>query len=720
MPVGKQTEPLAFDTVVMDRSNMVFKGTAITRGSGKGIVAGIGPNTEFGRVFELVAKAEPQQTPLEKRLNALGNRLAWVVMAVAVILAIGGIAAGRETFLAIEVAIALAVAAIPEGLPVVATIALARGMWRMAARNALISRLSAVETLGATSVILTDKTGTLTENRMTVTEVQIGAGAIEYPALTAPAPAGQRVDGKPDTPAALLDELLTAGVLCSNASLHSSTDGKLDAVGDPMEIALLVAASRRKIARDEVLEHFPELSEVSFDPATKLMATLHRKGSDVLIAVKGAPESVVPRCVRARTIEGDSTLTDRKRQEWLGRAAELGSRGLRTLAIASKVAARSDGDPYSELTLLGLVGLEDPAREGVREAIARCFSAGLTVVMVTGDHAATARQIAADVGMLHERTGDGAFIDGEDLDAFLARASNADLLGTRVFSRVTPQQKLNLIDVYQRHGHVVAMTGDGVNDAPALKKADIGVAMGIRGTAVAKEAAAMVLLDDDFATIVEAISHGRTIFDNLRKFVVYLLSCNISEVLVVSLATVAGAPLPLLPLQILFLNLVTDVFPALALGVGRSSATVMDRMPRPAAEPVLTRAHWFRIGLHGAVISMTVLTAMAVAVFYLEFDSLHAVTVSFCTLALAQLWHVFNMRDDLGRLLNNEITRNIWVWIAIAICLALVLVAVYTPLLGDLLELSDPGIAGWLVILLFSAVPLLLAPAVHFVVPLRD
>jgi Ca2+-transporting ATPase len=365
--------------------------------------------------------------------------------------------------------------------------------------------------------------------------------------------------------------------------------------------------------------------------------------------------------------------------------------------------------------LLGVVGLEDPAREGVKDAIARCHSAGVSVVMVTGDHAATARNIGTELGLVESTAEHRQFINGTELDELLARRSDVDLLAARVFSRVTPEQKLHLIDFYQQQGTVVAMTGDGVNDAPALKKADIGIAMGVRGTAVAKEAAAMVLQDDEFGTIVEAIAHGRAIFENVRKFVVYLLSCNISEVLIVTLATVAGAPLPLLPLQILFLNLVTDVFPALALGVGRGSGNLMKNRPRPADEPLMTRSHWLRIALHGTVISMSVLGAMAVAVLYLGFETTHAVTISFCTLALAQLWHVFNMRDDASRLLINEITDNIWIWIAIVICLALIAMAVYAPLLSGLLELAHPGIAGWLLIILASVIPLLLDPVVRFV-----
>ena len=703
LPISKQTETVALEIPAMERSNMVFKGTAITRGSGKGVVDSTGLNTELGRISELVSEAESQQTPLERRLNALGSRLAGAVFLIATFIAVAGILAGQDAILAIEVAVALAVAAIPEGLPIVATIALARGMWRMAKRNALIARLSAVETLGATSVILTDKTGTLTENRMAVTELRLAGANISI----------DTVQSQDADIVSLLDELLITAVLCNNASVQELSDGKKNAVGDPTEIALLEAALKRDLRRNELIELSPEIGEIPFDPDTKRMATFHRNKTNLLVAVKGAPESIVSICRFLRTTGGETPLTDHDKSEWLERASELGNRGLRTLAIASKTTPHASDDAYTDLVLLGIVGLEDPAREGVKKAVNRCHSAGIATVMVTGDHLATAINIADEVDIVDSASDSGRFVNGPDLDKLLEGKDPQALLSARVFARATPEQKLNLIDFYQKQGYVVAMTGDGVNDAPALKKANIGIAMGIRGTAVAKEAADMVLQDDELGTIVEAVAQGRAIYANIRKFVVYLLSCNISELLVVSLATIAGAPLPLLPLQILFLNLVTDVFPALALGVGEGSPTLMSNRPRPADEPVLTRTLWIRIGLQGTVISLTVLTAMEIAVLYLQFDTERAVTVSFCTLAFAQLWHVFNMRDSISQLISNEITRNIWVWIAVILCIGLILAAIYAPYLSELLKLTDPGIEGWLVILPMSLIPLLLGPLVR-------
>ena len=718
LPVKKQDTVLDEDTVVLDRHNMVFKGTCITRGSGKGVVVGTGTHTEFGKIFEQVVAAKQHRTPLEQRLNALGASLAWAIMGIAVFIGVAGIVAGRELFLAIEVAIALSVAAIPEGLVIVATIALARGMWRLAKQNALVTRLSAVETLGATSVILSDKTGTLTENRMAVSKVLLNGFDVDVDAAShAPAEKfrvnKQALDAGQ---AAALDNLLRCGVLCNNASLEQAVNGEATGVGDPTELALLVVAGARGVWRTELLSVEPEVHEDPFDPESKRMATIHQRPDGLRVAVKGAPESILPGCTAVRGIGNDSAIGPSEREQWLAGAEQLGAEGLRTIAIAEKTSHQEGDDPYEELLLLGIVGMEDPARAGVDRAIKRCHEAGISVVMVTGDHAATARNIAIEIGIVTASDRPDRFLGGSEVDQLFADAENERLLAVRVFSRVTPEQKLKLIDLYQQSGHVVAMTGDGVNDAPALKKADIGIAMGLRGTAVAKEAAVMVLQDDEFNTIVAAVAHGRAIFANIRKFVVYLMSCNASEVLVVSLATVTGAPLPLLPLQILFLNLVTDVFPALALGVGRGSRLSMARAPRPAKESILTRAHWMRIGLHGGVMAATVLAAMAISIYILDFDNSKAVTIAFCTLALAQMWHVFNMRDEVRKPVDNEVTRNRWIWAALLICLVLVLAAIYVPVLGGLLELTDPGTAGWVLIVVASLVPVFAAPLVSAVV----
>ncbi len=701
LPVSKHAEAIAADARVIDRSNMLFKGTAVISGSARAIIVGTGYETELGQIANLVSTASAHATPLEKRLNALAGRLVWVVLLIAIIVAGLGLIMGRSAWLAIEVAIVLAVAAIPEGLPIVATIALARGMWRMAKRNALIARLSAVETLGATGMILTDKTGTLTENRMLVTSIR---------------QAGIRLDGISEEQPELSDQLsalLEVGALCNNASLRRLADGTVESVGDATEIALLQAAENFSIQRPSLIQQWLEVGEHAFDPLTKRMATVHKNGDEYLIAVKGAAEAILPLCQEEFTASGSKALTEEAKKAWLQQAEEVGALGLRTLALARKICDSADSDPFSGLTLMGIVGLEDPPRHGVREAIAKCHEAGIQVAMVTGDHSATARHIATQVGIVADDASEELFLSGDEFDDYCEENDSARLAKVRVFSRFTPAQKLRLMEFHQHIGQVVAMTGDGVNDAPALKKADIGIAMGIRGTDVAKEAADMVLQDDEFRTIVVAVAHGRAIFENIRKFVVYLLSCNISEIIVVSLATLISAPLPLLPLQILFLNLVTDVFPALALGVCEGAPELMKEKPRPVHEQVLSRRHWQRIVIHGSIIAVTVLAAMGIAIRYLSFSAEQAVTVSFCTLALAQVWHVFNMRNNMIQFIDNEITRNLWVWGAVVLCTALIVLAVYVPFLADVLALENPGSAGWLLIVVMSFLPLATAPFVR-------
>ncbi len=715
VPVAKQTELLPPDTHLSERTNLVFKGTAITRGSGEAVVVATGEATELGQISTLVRNAEAVETPLEKRLDALGRRMVWVTLVVAILVAVSGLASGRDVFLAIEISIALAVAAIPEGLPIVATIALARGMWRMARRHALVSRLSAVETLGATAVILTDKTGTLTENRMSVSHfvldgLEVNASDLERRPDESASPGAE--------PASALDELMVSACLCNNATLdRGAAADEPQAVGDPTEAALLVAAARCGYYREALLEAMPELREEPFDSDIKMMATFHRREGAVLVAVKGAPEAVIERCESVRGSAGVRLMTPEMRDEWERRSLALGEQGLRTLALASKVVADAAEDPYRGLVLLGLAALLDPPRAGVETAIRECREAGIRVVMVTGDQLGTARTVASAVGVLEVRDPPEACVDARWLEPVsdLPSAQRAQLLSAQVFARTSPRQKLELIDLHQQAGNVVAMTGDGINDAPALKKADIGVAMGIRGTQVAKEAAAMVLQDDEFATIVHAVEQGRAIYANLRKFVVYLMSCNLSEVLIVGLASLAGAPLPLLPLQILFLNLVTDVFPALALGVGEGDAGIMRERPRPADEALLTRGHWLLIAGYGIILSSVVLAAMGIAMAWLGMSERQAVSVSFLTLAFAQLWHVFNMRAATGRWTDNEIVRNPWIWAAIALCILLVLAAVYTPGLSELLRLDPPGASGWALVLAMSLLPLALGPlAVRF------
>jgi Ca2+-transporting ATPase len=707
VPVGKTVGLLQGDVPLAERSNMVFKGTAITRGSGSGVVVATGMQTELGRISSLVAEAAEDITPLEQRLDALGRSLIGVTLLLATLVAAAGWLSGKDLWLMIETAIALAVATIPEGLPIVATVALARGMWRMAQRQALINRLSAVETLGATTVICTDKTGTLTENRLTVTRLVFDAGVYDLGGDTATSAAAQARNGTRSD--ATLREALLVAVLCNNAALADApTPEAGQAVGDPLEVALLVAGANAGLSQAEVQHTLPKVREEAFDPDVKMMATFHTENHQYRVAVKGAPEAVLAVCTRVATSTGVQQMRQEDRQRWQACNLQMAKDGLRVLALATRHVDSPEVDPYEELTWLGLVGLLDPPRPDVRPALAACREAGIKVVMVTGDQPVTARHIALAVGLVEADEEEVEVIHGNAIPRpeEASEAERQRLLQSRILARVTPRQKLDIIALYQRQGAVVAMTGDGVNDAPALKKADIGIAMGQRGTQVAREAADMVLQDDAFATIVVAIEQGRIIFGNIRKFVLYLLSCNVSEVMIVALASFMSAQLPILPLQILFLNLVTDVFPALALGVGRGNARVLQQPPRHPTEPILTRRHWLAVGGSGLLITGTVLGAFALTLTWLGLTGPPATTLSFLTLALAQLWHVFNMRDSGTGVLSNDITRNLFVWGALILCVGLLLAAVYVPPLAAALTLTDPGIQGWGFALVLSLVPL--------------
>ena len=735
VPVAKEAGPVAAETTLPERSSMLHKGTPVTRGSGEAVVVATGAATELGRISQLVDRARgDERTPLERRLQGLARRLAWLTLVVAVVVTLTGLGSGKSWLTLLQTAIALAVAAVPEGLPIIATLTLAQGVRRMARRNALVDRLSAVETLGATSVVLTDKTGTLTENRMRVTAIRLPAGEVALDGeaggslealLEASEAAGSAAPGSPAHAElrAQLEHALVASALCVTAELPppgqdaGAADGGAgpdasEGVGDPMELALLRAARRAGLERDALLERYPEVRREAFDPETRMMATAHRdpETGGRWVVVKGAPGVVLAAATAVTQADGSRAPLDAAaREEWLAHNRALAARGLRVLALAERRGAEAYDSPYRELSLVGLVALVDPPRAGVREALARCHAAGIRVVMATGDQAATASSIAAQVGI----QGADRVLDGNAVARLLeaGEAGRQELLAANVLARVAPEQKLELITLHQQAGHVVAMTGDGVNDAPALHQADIGVAMGQRGTEVAREASDMVLLDDAFETIVAAVKEGRVIFDNIRAFVVYLLSCNLSEILVIGLAGVMGFPLPLLPLQILFLNLVTDVFPALALGAGRGDLRILQRPPRGAREPLLAGRHWRTIFGYGSALTAASLGAFVVALERFDASTPEAVTVAFLSLALGQVWHVFNMRDPGSPLLNNQVTRNRWVWAATALCSLLVVLAVVVPGVRRVLsiELLEPW--GWWLVAAAGLAPVLLGQA---------
>ncbi|MFW5696160.1 MAG: cation-translocating P-type ATPase [Phototrophicaceae bacterium] len=703
VPVGKHSDPIDAETELADRQNMLYKGTTITGGSGEAVVVATGMLTELGHISELVEEAEDKSTPLEQQLNQLGGRLAWVIIVLAALVGGVGLAAGRELNVMVEIAIALAVAAIPEGLPIVATVALARGMRRMAQRNALVEQLETVETLGATNIILTDKTGTLTENEMQVTQLVFAQDSVTVDTE-------QRTFKRDDEPVdpqedTLIREVLRIGVLCSNANLPDTDDpdDDSDVSGEPLEVALLYAGRAAGLERDEMLADMPEVREVAFDRETSMMATYHEADDGYYVAVKGAPDAIIDTCTHIRNADGDlRDFSADDRDHWREQNTKLAADGLRILAMAYKTTDSTDAEPYTDLIFAGLVGLLDPPRDAVPQAIAECQSAGIRVIMATGDQPETALNIAYKVGLVSQE--DAPFIRGKDLDD----ADHAHIRDVAIFARITPEQKLDLITIYQEDGNRVAMTGDGVNDAPALRKADIGIAMGQRGTQAAREAADMVLQDDAFGTILVAVRQGRIIFSNIRKFIIFLLSSNIGQILIVAIAAVLNTPLPVRPLVILYLNIIIDVFPALALGVGEGREDVMSYPPRDSNEPVLARRHWVRVSLYSIVIATVVMTVYFYLLEVAQRPEIEVFTLSYMTLAFCRLWHVLNMRDDDAPIFVNEVTQNPWVWGAILLSGTLILISVYVPGINDVLGTTPPPLTDLLFVIAASLMTLVI------------
>ncbi|WP_051556067.1 cation-translocating P-type ATPase [Kordiimonas gwangyangensis] len=663
-----------------------WKGTFVTRGSCVGLVIATGIKTELGQIAEVTDTAEGATSPLERRLQKLSEHLLLAVLALILILTISGVLAGRDIMLMVKTSIALAVAAIPEGLPIVATLALARGMSKLAARNALIERLSAVETLGSVTVIITDKTGTLTENKMTVTTL---------------ATPDRPDENNLEKPEAYGVRALRVCALCYSGD-------NADMLRDPMEKALVEAARTADMVPREMELAYPRIAEHAFDPAIRMMATVHRDGAgQYLYAIKGAPEAVLA----SVTCYNGAPIKPEIKQHWLDQMGNMARRGLRVLALADKLVPANSEAPFENLEFLGLVGLEDPPRADAAQAVRAAQAAGIRVVMATGDSMETGQSIAQAVGISAPDT--MPVLTGEHVRQIAAdgNAQPTAIFNTQVFARMSPGEKLTLIDFHQRNGAVVAMTGDGVNDAPALKKADVGIAMGERGTEVAKQAADMILKDDSFSSIVVAIQQGRIIFANIRKFVIYLLSCNLSEILVVAAAILLGMPLPLLPLQILFLNLVTDVFPALALGFSSGDAEILQRPPRPKSEGLIGARHWQAIVAYAGLMAACVIAAFVWALGQENTGVAYANTVAFLSLALGQLWHVFNMRSRKALLLDNQIIRNKLVWAAIGLCLGLIAIALSWSLIRDVLQLQQLDAKGWAVVAAASLGPLIFGQA---------
>jgi P-type Ca2+ transporter type 2C len=713
-PVLKSPDALALpNTPLADRLGMAFMGTQVTDGRGRLLVTETAASTEIGRIGTLIVSTIERGTPLEQKLARLGRLLVFIVLGLCAFITTAGVIAGHPFWSILEVGIALAVAAVPEGLPAMATIALALGTERMARLRAIVRRLPAVETLGATTVICTDKTGTLTRNEMTVRVLALDRGRVEVTG-SGYAPAGEfLVEGRHIDPAAdeTISLALRIGCLCNDAGVARS-GGRTKVLGDPTEAALLVLAEKGGVDRAALARDHVRLRERPFDARARRMVTVHRAPGDVLLAfVKGAPGTVLAASRFLFSGEGVRPLTadDRLRIEaW---NEELAGNALRVLALAYRVIPEGyeDEDLERDLVFVALAGMSDPLREEAVVAVERCREAGVRAIMLTGDQQATATEIARQLGLDRDPSGRSLEI------VHASRLGDLDAAGLRqvvsraaVFARVSPEHKLRIVEALQESGEIVAMTGDGLNDAPALKQADIGIAMGIKGTEAAREAADIIITDDNFATIVKAVEQGRVIYANIHRFIHYLFSCNLSEIIVLSVPILAGWPLPLTALQILWLNLVTDVFPALALALEPSRDDIMRRPPRdPRAELVTPRF----LGL--ITVQSLLLAAVTLAAFTIGLgwhgtsgEGLRrAGTMTFMTLALAQLTHAFNVRSATRSALGGRLFTNAGLWFAVGSCVVLQVAAVAVPPLRELMHTVAPGWRDAVVIAVCALLP---------------
>ncbi|MHA4740713.1 cation-translocating P-type ATPase [Dyadobacter sp. MSC1_007] len=703
VPSAKRIEPSAGDVPLGDQHNRLFKGTAVTNGNAKAIVTGIGQATELGKIATMVHQAKRTATPLEAKLDSLAKVLIWITIGLATLFLVVGLLRGEETRQLIETAVALAIAAIPEGMSVVATVALAYGMLRLAEKKVIVKRLSAVETLGGTNVIFTDKTGTLTQNKIEVHKLHFPAGDLSV--TLHPGKNGRKTMELAGEDLKLssskeFELLARVGALANNAQLNSGEPDRKQ-IGDPVEIALLRFAEGAGIDLRRFGSKYIRKAEEAFSSDTRIMGTLHESAGTYYVSVKGAVEEVLELC---------HWESDTKRKEELEISERMAAEGLRTLAFAYRESMQLPSDGFTneaKLTYLGLIGFLDPPRTEVMPALQACHDAGIKVIMVTGDHPATSLNIARQVKLVGPE--EQLVLTGKDLQSFdfSSETDQQKMLNCQVFARVNPAQKLDMIDFYQKRGDIVGMTGDGVNDAPALKKSDIGIAMGQRGTAVAAEAADMVLKDDSFSSIVRAIGQGRVIFENIRKFIVFLLSCNMSEIFVVTFAGFLGVGNPLLPLQILFINIVTDVFPALALGVGKENHKLMLSPPRDPKKPVLEMKDWRRIVYYALVITICVLGVFWYGTSQLGLSHKEGGTVTFYALSLAQLLHVFNLYSGKGRFFHNEITRNKFIWQAQGLCILILVATYFIPFLRQVLTLQTLDIKSLVLVLVGAILPLI-------------
>ncbi len=718
MPVIKDhRQVLRAEALVSDRPNMVMAGSSVLSGRGRAVVVSTGMGTELGRIARMV-QGEDEESPLQKKLARLSKQIGTGIIGVCVFIFLIGILEGvaiEEMFLT---AVSLAVAAIPEGLPAIVTVSLALGLQRMARKKALMRRLPSVESLGSATVICTDKTGTLTKGEMNVKEIFTGQTLL----VTGDGyePIGEFLIGNVRTePEKVpgLDELMTAGTLCNDSQLYQE-GGRWKIRGDPTEGTLIITARKAGLDPDQLRSANPRIFEVQFDSERKRMTTVHTVEGRKIAYTKGATESVLPLCSSSWENGLPTFMDERTRQDIAGLNDDMASRALRILAIARRDVTEEvlDDTIEQDLTFLGLVGMIDAPRKEAVEAVARCHTAGIRVIMITGDHALTAVAIAKE--MCLRSCNEALAVTGTELETMGDEELSRKVNDVSVFARVSPEHKVRIVEALQKNGEIVAMTGDGVNDAPALKRADIGIAMGITGTDVAKESAQMILVDDNFASIVDAVEEGRGVYDNIRKFVNYLLACNSAEVtsmFVASLVYLDPLMLPfLLPIQILWMNLVTDGLPALALGIDPTEKEVMERPPIDPKEPPITRRAAYRIFAIGAIMALATLVSFELefvdATVFMGLSRADAVqrarTVAFCTLVLAQLLYVFSARSPTKTIRQTGILDNKKLLAAVLISFGLQMAIVYLPGIDTAFRVTPLGWEEWAVIAPMASVSL--------------
>lgn len=699
-PLGKMAAAVASDSILAERSNMVFMNTMVTRGRIEAVVVATGMHTEMGHLADLLATTHETLTPLQVQLDQLGKRLALIAAVVVALIFVLGLLRGDELLHTAMTAIALAVAAIPEGLPAVVTVTLALGMRRMADRNVIVKKLAAVETLGCTTVICSDKTGTLTLNQMTVRRLFLDGQVL---AVSGEGYSAQgSISRSDDGPLPELYPLLLPVALCNDARLHA---GAL--IGDPTEGALLALALRGGLQLEQLREHTPRLAEIPFDSAHKFMATFHYDGGRVQLWVKGAPDELLRYASHYRSAQGPLPLDTAATTLFEAQNATFAAAAMRVLAVAGRSIAAADFDPAADLmpwvdqlTLIGLIGIVDPPRPEAQAAIQACQSAGISVKMITGDHKATAASIAHELGL------DGEVHEGRELDGLAGAALLQLVERTAVFARVAPEHKMQIVKALQAQGQVVAMTGDGVNDAPALKCADIGVAMGRGGSEVSREAANLVLTDDNFASVVGAVREGRTIYDNIVKFVRFQLSTNIGAILTVLAAPLFGFPVPFTAIQILWVNIIMDGPPAISLGVEPAQRGIMREKPRAPEAPILTRARLFKIALCGMTMAAGTLAAYGWGAAH--GNQAHAMTLAFTTFVLFQFFNIFNARAERGSAFNRHFFSNGKLWLALLAVVVLQGVIVHWGPAQQVFDTVDLGLDDWLFAVLTASSVLLL------------